>query len=438
MTDSAAKETTSSHKLQPVRGTHDLIGESARAHRRITEGFRRVAETYAFEEIATPVFEFTEVFRRTLGESSDVVTKEMYSFEDRSGDSLTLRPEYTAGIARAWLSHGLASRGVVKLYGFGPMFRHERPQKGRQRQFHQLDAEIIGAAEPAADIELIAMAWQLLGDLGIAGDTVLHLNTLGDPESRRAYREVLVSYFTEHLDALSDDSRERLNRNPLRILDSKDPRDKAVAAHAPAMADYLNAASRDFYEAVREGVRALEIPFVDDPHLVRGLDYYTHTAFEFITDRLGAQGAVLAGGRYDGLIEQMGGPPTPGVGWAAGIERLAMLLPPASPAPRLAILMPLGEAAERRALPIARDLRAAGVRLDVDPKGNMKKRLNRAARRQARYALILGEDELARKAVAVRDLDSGEQEEVAFDTLCERLKADASPSPRRPRESGNP
>jgi len=419
MNETAAKAPPK--KLQPVRGTHDRLGEEARRHRHILEVFHRLAEAYAFEEIATPIFEFTEVFQRSLGESSDVVTKEMYTFQDRSGDWITLRPEMTAAIARAWLSNGLASRGTVKLYGDGPMFRHERPQKGRLRQFHQLDAEIIGAGEPTADIELIAFGWQLLSDLGIAEDVILHLNTLGDPESRAAYREVLVEHLAQYEDRLSEDSRERLHRNPLRILDSKNAADRAVVAEAPRIWDSLNTASRDFYDAVREGVRDLGIPFREDPHLVRGLDYYTHTAFEFLSQDLGSQSAVLAGGRYDGLIEQMGGLATPGVGWAAGIERLAMLIDAPPEPERLSVLIPVGETAERRALALARDLRAAGVRLDMDMKGNMKKRLNRAARRNARCAVLLGEDELERGAAALRDLDSGEQREVALDGLAQAL-----------------
>ncbi len=414
-------------RLQPVRGTRDIFGEEARRFSHVVETFRRVAELHAFEEIITPVFEFTEVFRRTLGETSDVVTKEMYSFADRSGEMLTLRPEYTAGIARAWLSGGMAQQGAVKLVGHGPMFRYERPQKGRYRQFHQLDAEIIGVAEPTADIELLGFAWQLLGDLGLAGAVTLHLNTLGDPESRRAYRAALVDYFSAHRDQLSEDSRTRLEKNPLRILDSKDPGDRALIAGAPTLDAYLNPRSRDFFAAVRAGVEALGIPYVHDPHLVRGLDYYTHTAFEFITDALGAQGTVLGGGRYDGLIAQMGGAPTPGVGWAAGIERLAMLLPETPAAPPLSILMPLGEAVAARAWALARDLRATGVRLDIDWKGNLKKRLNRAARRGARFALLLGEDELAKDAVTLRDLESGEQREVPMTALADELESHDRP-----------
>lgn len=408
-------------KLQPVRGTRDLFGADMTRFNVVVDTFRRIARAYAFDEIATPVFEFTDVFKRTLGEASDVVTKEMYSFEDRSGDMLTLRPEYTAGIARAWMSNGFAQRGVSKLFGHGPMFRHERPQKGRYRQFHQLDAEIIGAAEPGADIELLALAWQLLCDLGVADEITLHLNTLGDPASRDAYRSALRAYFTGKEDKLSEDSRLRLARNPLRILDSKDPGDRALLEDAPRIEGHLTDRSKDFYAQVRDGVAALGIPYIHDPHLVRGLDYYTHTAFEFITTALGAQGTVLGGGRYDGLIGQMGGPATPGVGWAAGIERLGMLLAELPAEPPLTVLIPLGPAAERAALTLARDLRTAGVRLDMDYKGNMKKRLNRASRRGARHAVILGEDELARDAVMLRDLDSGEQTETPRDGLIAAL-----------------
>ncbi|GER01043.1 histidine--tRNA ligase [Iodidimonas gelatinilytica] len=310
-------------KLQPVRGTRDIFGPDARRFSHVVKVYQKIALAYGFEEISTPIFEFTDVFKRTLGETSDVVTKEMYSFADRSGEMLTLRPEYTAGIARAWMSGGLAQHGVMKLFAHGPMFRYERPQKGRYRQFHQLDAEIIGAAEPAADIELLALAWQLLCDLGISDEITLHLNSLGDSESRAAYRTALVDYFSDHEAKLSDDSRTRLHKNPMRILDSKDPGDRALLGDAPRISDYLNDLSKDFFGAVCEGVAALDIPYTHDERLVRGLDYYSHTAFEFITQALGSQGTVLGGGRYDGLIELMGGPSTPGVGWAAGIERLA-------------------------------------------------------------------------------------------------------------------
>lgn len=408
-------------KLQPVRGTRDITGEEARRQRYVVDVFRRVAEAYGFDEIATPIFEFTEVFKRTLGETSDVVAKEMYTFTDRSGDEITLRPEYTAGIARAWMTQGLAQQGVAKLYGWGPMFRHERPQKGRYRQFSQINVEVIGAPEPAADIELIAMARQVLDDLGIADQTVLHLNTLGDPESRAAYRQALVTYLNGHRDRLSKDSQARLARNPMRILDSKDEGDRVIVAEAPKMANYLNPASREFFDTVRRGLDALGIPYREDHALVRGLDYYTHTAFEFITETLGAQGTVLGGGRYDGLMEQLGGPATPGVGWAGGIERIAMMLSALPESVRGATMVPLGAPAQEKALVLARDLRAKGLRIDTDYRGSLKKRMARANRRNARYAIIIGEEELAAGTATVRDLDSGGQTAVAFDALASHI-----------------
>ena len=407
--------------LRPVRGTHDLLPEDNRRHRRVIETFRDIAERFAFGEIATPIFEFAEVFKRTLGETSDVVTKEMYSFEDRGGDLITLRPEYTAGIARAFISGGLQQQLPLKFYGHGPMFRYERPQKGRLRQFHQLDAEILGVAEPLADIEVIALGATLLEALGMLDVTELELNTLGDPESRDAHRAALVDYFEGHRDALSEDSLLRLGRNPLRILDSKDQGDRAVVADAPLMGDYLNAASADMFGAVRAGLDRLGIAYRLNPRLVRGLDYYTHTAFEFTTQALGAQGAVIAGGRYDGLIEAMGGPPTPGIGWAAGIERLALLLaePPAAPRP-LAVI-PVDAGAEDETLELTHRLRKAGFTVDLGYRGNVSRRMKRANRLHARAALLLGADERARGAVTLRDLDSGEQVEVPLAELEDRL-----------------
>lgn len=408
-------------KLQPVRGTRDVLGEDARRHAHVVARFAAIAARYGFSEIATPIFEFTEVFKRTLGETSDVVSKEMYSFADRGGDEITLRPEYTAGIARAFISGGMQQNLPCRFWAHGPMFRYERPQKGRFRQFHQIDAEVLGLDDAENDVELIALAYDLLTDLGLADKTVLHLNTLGDPESREAYRDALVAYFSAHEAELSEDSRARLKRNPLRILDSKDEGDRALIPNAPAMADYLNDASRDFFARVTGGLETLGIAYTHDQALVRGLDYYCHTAFEFITDALGAQGTVIGGGRYDGLIAAMGGPPTPGSGWAGGIERLAMLID--SPAaPRSIILMPMGAAAEQQSLKLAHDLRRAGLTLIVDRKANLKKRMARANRDNAAAALILGEDELAAGAVTLRDLDSGEQTAVALDRLQEALQ----------------
>jgi histidyl-tRNA synthetase len=400
-----------------------------RRHRAVTETARQVAGRYGFQEMATPIFEFTEVFKRTLGDTSDIVTKEMYTFvmggqgaaQDEDGDSITLRPENTAGVARAFISGGLAQQIPVKAFYAGPMFRHERPQKGRQRQFHQFGVELIGVPQPLADIEVIACGAHILEALGLTDAVALELNTLGDPESRGAYREALVAYFSDHLAALSDDSRDRLTRNPLRILDSKDAGDRELVAGAPLFESYLNPESRDFFAAVREGLDSLNIAYRLNPRLVRGLDYYCHTAFEFTTDRLGAQSAVLAGGRYDGLIKTMGGPPTPGVGWASGIERLAMLLEQDIPAPRPIAVIPVSEAALPTALKVTQDLRHAGFVVELGYSGNLKKRLQRANKMDARAALLFGEEELAAGSATLRDLDSGEQERISLDSLAERL-----------------
>jgi histidyl-tRNA synthetase len=311
---------------QPIRGTQDIFGPDAEAFAFVVETFERVRKLYRFRRVEMPVFEKTAVFSRSLGETTDVVSKEMYSFEDRGGESLTLRPEFTAGIARAFITDGWQQYAPLKVATHGPLFRYERPQKGRYRQFHQIDAEVIGAAEPQADVELLVMADQLLKELGIADGVTLQLNTLGDGASREAWRTALIDYFRAVKGDLSEDSQDRLERNPLRILDSKDPRDKVFTAEAPKIDDFLSDEAQDFFAKVTGGLKAAGVDYVRAPALVRGLDYYRHTAFEFVTDRLGAQGTVLGGGRYDGLMEALGGSPTPAVGWAAGIERLAMLV----------------------------------------------------------------------------------------------------------------
>ena len=410
-------------QLQAVRGTQDLLPAEARRHRTVSETARKIAERYGFGEVATPIFEFTEVFARPIGETTDVVSKEMYTFKDRGGEEITLRPEFTAGIARAVLSNGLTQSTPLKFFAAGPVFRYERPQKGRYRQFHQINAELIGAAQPQADVEVIAMGAAILDELGILKSCRLELNTLGDTVSRTAYRAALVEYFSAHLDKLSEESRDRLGRNPLRILDSKDEGDKALVANAPSFSGYLNDESKAFFETVKRGLDALGIAYELNPRLVRGLDYYCHTAFEFITTELGAQGTVLGGGRYDGLMGMMGGPEMPAVGWAGGIERLAMLIAePPVPARPIAVI-PIGEAAELEALKLTQRLRHAGHVVDLGYGGNAGKRMKRANKIEARVALVLGEDELARGAVTFRDLDAGSQEEVSLDGLAERLKA---------------
>ncbi len=407
--------------LQPVRGTRDILGEDQRRHARVIETARGTAAAYGFDEWVTPIFEDTRVFARTLGDTSDVVTKEMYSFTDRGGDSVTLRPENTAGICRALVTNGLTQSLPQKVFYAGPMFRYERPQKGRYRQFHQIGAELIGAAEPLADAEIIALGWDILGRLGLAADVVLELNTLGDTASRSAYREALVAYFSANEGRLSPDSRERLARNPLRILDSKDEGDRALVAEAPVIAPFLTTAAQAFYDGVRESLARLGVPWLENPRIVRGLDYYSHTAFEFVTTRLGAQGTVMAGGRYDGLVADMGGPATPAVGWAAGIERLAMLIAEPAPPARPVAVIPLGEPAEAAAISVLQSLRRAGIRAEMAYRGNMKRRMERANRIGARAAVILGDDELARGVAAVKDLERGLQEEVALDLLADHL-----------------
>jgi histidyl-tRNA synthetase len=407
--------------LKPVRGTHDLLPKEMRAHRRIMDNAREIAERYGFEEMATPIFESADVFRRTLGDTSDIVTKEMYTFTTKGGEEITLRPENTAGVARCFISEGLAQSVPLKFFYSGPMFRHERPQKGRQRQFHQIGIETIGVATPMADIEVIATGARILAELGLNDSTSLQLNTLGDLDSRAAYRAVLVEYFDKHTEALSTESQERLARNPLRILDSKNEGDQAIVADAPAFNDYLNDDSREFFERVQEGLSALKIPFQLNGRLVRGLDYYTHTAFEFTTTQLGAQDAVMAGGRYDGLIQAMGGPNTAGVGWAAGMERLAMLCGEAPAARRPIALVPLGGDAEASSLPLAEALRASGLRVDVGYSGNLGRRLKRANRLNASVAVLIGDDELAKGIATVRNMDGGDQVEVPLAQLLEWL-----------------
>lgn len=407
--------------LQPVRGTHDLLPEDMRAHRHVSDTARSAAARYGFDEMATPMFEFSQVFKRTLGDTSDVVTKEMYTFVDKGGDEITLRPENTAGVARSFISEGLAQSVPVKFFYSGPMFRYERPQKGRLRQFHQIGVELIGIEQAQADLEVIACGARVLDDLGVLGETTLELNTLGDTESRGRYREALVAYFSGYADDLSPDSQDRLQRNPLRILDSKNDRDREIVAEAPVFEQFLNETSQAFFASVRDGLDALQIAYTLNPRLVRGLDYYCHTAFEFTTQALGAQGAVIAGGRYDGLIGMMGGRETPGVGWAGGIERLAMLCGDPPPAPRPIVIVPVGDEAGRAGNAITEELRRAGYRVDIGYSGNLSRRMKRANRLNAAATVIVGDEELARRAATVRHMDTGEQEEVSLTSLPEFL-----------------
>ncbi|OGS49716.1 MAG: histidine--tRNA ligase [Erythrobacter sp. RIFCSPHIGHO2_12_FULL_63_10] len=375
---------------QAIRGTQDIFGTDAEAFAFVVETFERVRKLYRFRRVEMPVFEKTEVFARSIGETTDIVAKEMYSFTDRGGESLTLRPEFTAGIARAYLTNGWQQHAPLKVVTHGPLFRYERPQKGRYRQFHQLDAEIIGAAEPQADVELLAMADQLLKELGIEGVT-LHLNTLGDGDSREAWRAALVDYFGAVRGELSEDSQERLEKNPLRILDSKDPRDRRFVADAPKIDSFLSDEARAYFDGVTSGLDAAGVKWTRAESLVRGLDYYRHTAFEFVPDegseaasKLGSQSTVLGGGRYDGLMESLGGPPTPAVGWAAGIERLAMLVGERGEASADVIVVVEEDhpRANRLATQFIQKLRTIGLSCEMIDTGSVRKRYDKAVKRQ--------------------------------------------------------
>ena len=371
---------------QAIRGTQDIFGPDAEAFAFVVETFERVRKLYRFRRVEMPVFEKTEVFSRAIGETTDVVSKEMYSFDDRGGESLTLRPEFTAGIARAYLSNGWQQHAPLKVATHGPLFRYERPQKGRYRQFHQIDAEILGAAEPQADVELLAMADQIIRELGIEGVT-LHLNTLGDGDSREAWRGALVEHFRAVKDELSEDSQERLEKNPLRILDSKDPRDRRFVADAPKIDAYLSDDARDFFDAVTAGLDAAGVKWTRAESLVRGLDYYRHTAFEFIPDegseaagKLGSQSTILGGGRYDGLMESLGGAPTPAVGWAAGIERLAMLVGDKGEPNADVIVVVENDDLIQRAIAAIGKIRAGGHSAELMASGSPRKRFDKAVK----------------------------------------------------------
>lgn len=404
-----------SQKFQRVRGTRDMFGQESLTYRYIENKAYQIAQHYGFQEIETPMFEFSEVFHRTLGETSDVVSKETYTFTDRGGESITLRPEGTAGVARAFVSEGMAQNLPLKFYYSGPMFRYERPQKGRYRQFNQVGVEMLGYENPQADIECIALAWQLLTELGLAKKCQLEINTLGDLESRHQYRDVLVQYLQGFKDQLSPDSQIRLQKNPMRILDSKDENDRKIIAGAPQMQASLNQHSNDFFNQVVTGVQTLGIPVLINQKLVRGLDYYCHTVFEFTTTELGAQGTVLAGGRYDGLIEMMGGQKTPGVGWASGVERLMELVPQEKlpQVKKLITLISADEAGEIECMKLAFELRQQGHHVEnLFGGGQVGKKMKRANKLNADFAVIIGQTEIDSGMFAVKNLKSGEQKNI--------------------------
>ncbi len=403
--------------LQPVRGTADLLPEDKARHNHVVSVALDVARRSGFKDMATPVFEFTQVFSRPLGASSDVVAKEIYSFEDRGGTGLTLRPEGTASAMRAVISNGLTQSLPLRWFYAGPMFRYERPQKGRMRQFHQFGCELIGLTSPLADAEIISLGAAILSELKVLPHTKLHLNSLGDQESRLAYRQALIDYLTQYRSSLSEDSQRRLDSNPLRILDSKSETDQEILTEAPRLPSYLSNEAKEHFDQVSACLNQAAIEFVLDPLLVRGLDYYSHTAFEFITNALGSQGTVLGGGRYDGLSETLGGPPLPAVGFAAGIERLALLADePAAAVPDIGLIAADIDA-EAEAFGLAVSLRQAGLNCVMLINGNMSKKMKAANRLGCASVVIAGSAELSRGAVSVRSMASGEQIEVEISKL---------------------
>ncbi|TDQ38472.1 histidine--tRNA ligase [Thiopseudomonas denitrificans] len=421
-----------SKTLQAIRGMNDTLPAQTPLWRYFEQTVAGVLDSYGYQQIRMPVVEFTELFRRSIGEVTDIVEKEMYTFADRNGDSLTLRPEGTASCVRAVMEHGLINNGLVqKLWYIGPMFRHERPQKGRYRQFHQVGVEVFNLPGPDIDAELILLTWRLWHALGIADSVTLELNSLGTSESRAAYRAALVDYLNGHFDQLDEDSQRRVATNPLRVLDSKDERTQAILAAAPKLEDYLDEESTSHFAGVRARLDAAGVPYVLNNRLVRGLDYYSKTVFEWTTDKLGAQGTVCGGGRYDGLVETMGGKPTTGVGFAMGIERLILMLETLGKVPpQLAqqvdvYFCAFGEAAELAAVQWAERIRDAlpGVRLQVNAGGgSFKSQFKKADRSTAAYALILGEHELDNNCIGIKPLRTeDEQQTVALDELTDKL-----------------
>nr|WP_277616022.1 histidine--tRNA ligase [Pseudomonas aeruginosa] len=420
--------------MQAIRGMNDILPEQTPAWRYLERTFAGLLDGYGYSEIRLPILEFTELFARGIGEGTDVVDKEMYTFLDRNGESLTMRPEGTAGCVRAVLEHGLSGGGQVqKLWYTGPMFRYEKPQKGRYRQFHQIGVEVFNLPGPDIDAELIILTWRLWQKLGMADAVTLQLNTLGSSEARARYREALVVYLQERFEQLDEDSQRRMTTNPLRILDSKVESTQALLVGAPTLHDYLDEESIAHFEGLKARLDAVGLRYEINQKLVRGLDYYCRTAFEWVTDKLGAQGTVCGGGRYDGLVSQFGGKPTPGVGFAMGVERLVLLLetlgviPAELNRPADLYVCAFGEPAELAALTLAERLRSAipGIRLLVNAgAGSFKSQFKKADKSGARFALILGEDEVANRVVGFKPLrDEGEQQSIAWDALPERLAA---------------
>ena len=414
--------------MRAIKGTHDLLPDTIGLWQHIESVAQRILTVAGYCEIRTPIFEQTDLFVRSIGSATDIVSKEMYSFTTRGDDNITLRPENTAGVVRAFIQHNLhAAGGMQKLWYCGPMFRYERPQAGRQRQFHQLGLEAIGSSDPRADAEAIAIAVDILVALGLKGLSV-SINSVGRGEDRAVYRQKLIEYLTPYQSELDADSQDRLTRNPLRVLDSKDKRTQEIVAEAPKLVEHLSDSSKHHFDRVLTQLERLNIDCTLDHKLVRGLDYYTHTAFEIQSNHLGAQNAVCGGGRYDGLVGELGGPETPAVGWAMGLERIAILLQQQGFRAKQemeAYAISRGAAAEDAALAIAQELRRAGIATGLDLSGGkFAKQFKRADRSGATWALVLGDDEVSRDVVQVKHLQTGDQKEVPRSELVSFLRRD--------------
>ena len=410
------------NKLQAVRGTHDHLHDLMYNYNYIINKVSTISSNYGFKQMATPIFEFSKVFKKTLGENSDIVTKEMYTFLDKGEEEITLRPEGTAGIVRAIISNGLIQEMPFKAFYHGPMFRYERPQKGRLRQFHQVGIELLGVEKEQADIEVIACANQVLRELNINKSSELHINSLGNIHDRKIYIEDLVKYLNNYKNKLSKESLIRLDKNPLRILDSKSDDDIAIIKNAPKLRDYLDSSSKDSFKRVLEGLDNLHIKYIINDKLVRGLDYYNNTTFEFITDKLGAQSAIIAGGRYDKLMKQMGGPDTPGIGWAAGIERLILLSSIKEIKKKHIAIIPVGEENNNICINLTQKLRNQNIPADMAYSGNLKKRLKNANKLSSNFAIIIGTDEINNNNAIVRNLETGEQEFINFEDIVKHIE----------------
>ena len=411
-----------SNKLQSVRGTHDHLPEDMYKFKNIITKAEYISALYGFKPMATPIFEFSSVFKKTLGESSDIVTKEMYTFIDKGNEEITLRPEGTAGIVRAIISNGLAHEMPFKAFYHGPMFRYERPQKGRLRQFHQIGIELLGTKSEQADIEVIACANNLIKSLNIDKSSTLNINSLGNIAERKIYIAELLVYLNDFKNKLSIDSKNRLKKNPLRILDSKSEEDIEIIKNAPKLINYLEAESKDNFNKVLEGLTNLDIPYKINHKLVRGLDYYNNTTFEFITDRLGSQSAILAGGRYDNLMKQMGGSDIPGIGWAAGIERLALLATIKEDQKKKISIIPIGIENNILCMKLAKKLINKNISIDMGYSGNLKKRLKQANKVSAHYAVIIGNEEVENNNAIIRNLETGSQDNIKLDNLVKHIE----------------